>query len=919
MPSLSEIQKWKTGAIARLQLGRQVADGGHKLGYLHGSSYSILAWPLICILLIALLWTLTLSKLANERAVLKQNAFKHASSLSRAYAEQLARSVEQIDQITLTLKYYWKETHGTLQLEQQLREGLYPASGHLYVTIIDRRGARVASTLPARKTGPSVAFRDFFKQHRDDPTKGLLISPPQTGIRSGRTLIRFTRRLEAPNGAFSGLVVVGVEPVYLASFTDETALSNNDFVSVRRSDGSLLAAETGKGVDPLAAVFNSPPVFESDRGVAAMGGEKFADGQARIVAWHKLQNYPLVSTVGLSEQVIIDSYEAMARNYRHMAIAATVFLLLAAVVGMFVSSRLAWRKQQADEVKDAYRLATDGAREGFYMMRAMYDEQDNIVDFLFEDCNERGAAYYASTKARLIGMKFTDLYSATNAQHILGRYLRAMETGFYEDEVRVWPRSPLQATWIHRRLVRSGDGLAVTLRDISEMKAQEEALSRLANADAVTALPNRHWLINYLPDALSRARIGNSVLALLFVDLDDFKNINDTLGHAAGDELLQAVAARLQAVLRPQDNVVRLGGDEFTIILEHVDSHADVSRVAERIMKSLGEPFLLSGGSSHVMHASIGISMFPQDGNDGQTLLKHADIAMYAAKTTGKGHYEFYQPQLSKNLVMRLAREQALRKAIEHDEFILYYQPRVDTFSGQLRSMEALVRWRHPELGIVAPQEFIQMAEDNGLIVPLGEQVIRKACAQLAQWRSQHLPLLPVSINVSPRQFSHGNLSALIGACMAEHAIESSLIEIEITESCMMGEDQTVTAELAALEALGIKLLVDDFGTGYSSLSQLQRLDLDVLKVDRAFTAQLCNGREGEALFMAILSMAHVLGMTVVAEGVETLEQLRVLQALSCNEVQGYYISPPVPPQQMRAMMVKRFLFPNVEQPALAD
>jgi diguanylate cyclase (GGDEF)-like protein len=901
MPSFSQIQKWKTGAIARLRPGRQVTRGGHKLGYLHGSIYGILAWPVVCILLIALLWTLTLSKLGNDRAALKQNAFKHASSLSKAYAEQLARSVEQVDQITLTLKYYWKESRGTLQLEQQLREGLYPSSGRLYVTIVDRH-----------------ASRDFFKQHRDGPAKGLLISPPQAGLRSGRTLIRFTRRLEAPNGAFDGMVVVGVEPGYLASFTDETALNENDFVSVRRTDGSLLAAETGKGVDPLNLVFGSPPVFESDRGVAAMGGEKFADGQPRVVAWHKLQNYPLVSTVGLSERVVTNSYQAMARDYRHMAIAATVFLVLAAIVGMFVSSRLAWRKQQADEVKNAYRLATDGAREGFYMMRAMYDEQHNIVDFLFEDCNERGAAYYATTRAGLIGTKFTALYSSTNAQHILGRYLRAMETGFYEDEVRVWPHSPLQATWIHRRLIRSGDGLAVTLRDISDMKAQEEALSRLANADAVTSLPNRHWLINYLPDALSRARIGNSVLALLFVDLDDFKNINDTLGHAAGDEVLQAVAARLQAVLRPQDNVVRLGGDEFTVILEHVDSDADVSRVAERIMKSLGEPFLLAGGSSHVMHASIGISMFPQDGNDGQTLLKHADIAMYAAKSTGKGHYEFYQPQLSENLVVRLDREQALRKALERDEFILYYQPRVDTFSGQLRSMEALVRWRHPEQGIVAPQEFIQMAEDNGLIVPLGEQVIRKACAQLAQWRAQHLPLVPVSINVSARQFSHGSLSALIGACMAEHALDPALIEIEITESCMMGEDHAVTAELAALEALGIKLLVDDFGTGYSSLSQLQRLDLDVLKVDRAFTAQLCNGREGEALFMAILSMAHVLGMTVVAEGVETLDQLRVLQALSCNEVQGYYISPPVPPQQMRAMMVKRFLFPNVEQLALA-
>jgi diguanylate cyclase (GGDEF)-like protein len=407
------------------------------------------------------------------------------------------------------------------------------------------------------------------------------------------------------------------------------------------------------------------------------------------------------------------------------------------------------------------------------------------------------------------------------------------------------------------------------------------------------------------------------MLALLFVDLDDFKNINDTLGHAAGDELLQAVAARLQSMLRPQDNVVRLGGDEFTIILEQVASHADVARVADRIMKSLGAPFSLSGGSSHVVHASIGISVFPHDGNDGEALLKHADIAMYAAKTSGKGHYEFYQPHLSENLVVRLDREQALRTAIERDQFVLYYQPRVDTFSGQLRSMEALVRWRHPEAGIIAPHDFIPMAEDTGLIVPLGELVIRKACAQLAHWKAQHLPVVPVSINVSARQFGQGNLAALFAACMAAHAIDASLIEIEITESCMMGEDHTVTEELAALEALGIKLLVDDFGTGYSSLSQLQRLDLDVLKVDRAFTAQLCDGREGEALFMAILSMAHVLGMTVVAEGVETVDQLRVLQALSCNEVQGYFISPPVPADDIPALMAKRFLFPAVEQLAL--
>jgi EAL domain-containing protein (putative c-di-GMP-specific phosphodiesterase class I) len=286
---------------------------------------------------------------------------------------------------------------------------------------------------------------------------------------------------------------------------------------------------------------------------------------------------------------------------------------------------------------------------------------------------------------------------------------------------------------------------------------------------------------------------------------------------------------------------------------------------------------------------------------------------MYAAKANGKGHFRFYQPQLSHSLVGRLEKERALREAIGRDEFELHYQPRVDTLSGRLRGMEALVRWRRPGAGLVPPLEFIPMAEQTGLIVPLGELVVRKACAQLAQWREQGLPVVPVSINVSARQFGQGGLARLFASCMAEHALEASLIEIEITESCMMGESQAVAEELAALEALGSKLLVDDFGTGYSSLSQLQRMDLDVLKVDRAFTAQLCEGGEGEALFRAILSMAHALDMSVVAEGVETSAQLRMLRELRCDEVQGYLVSRPLPADGMAALMRRGFVFSDVE------
>jgi EAL domain-containing protein (putative c-di-GMP-specific phosphodiesterase class I) len=314
------------------------------------------------------------------------------------------------------------------------------------------------------------------------------------------------------------------------------------------------------------------------------------------------------------------------------------------------------------------------------------------------------------------------------------------------------------------------------------------------------------------------------------------------------------------------------------------------------------------------VHGSVGISIFPQDGDDVDTLLKHADIAMYAVKAKGKAHYQFFHPQLSESLVARLNKEQALRNAIEHDELVLYYQPRVDTFSGELRGMEALVRWMHPERGLIPPLEFIPLAEETGLIVKLGELVIEKACAQLARWKALDLPVVPVSINVSPRQFNQGNLSSLFSSCMARHDIDASLIEMEITESCMLGEDNAVTKELAAIEALDIKLLVDDFGTGYSSLSQLQRLDLDVLKVDRAFTTQICNEKGGEAFFKSILAMAHVLGMRVVAEGVETEQELRVLQALSCNEIQGYFISRPVPAEEVPSLLLKRWLFPPFQQ-----
>jgi diguanylate cyclase (GGDEF)-like protein len=397
--------------------------------------------------------------------------------------------------------------------------------------------------------------------------------------------------------------------------------------------------------------------------------------------------------------------------------------------------------------------------------------------------------------------------------------------------------------------------------------------------------------------------VDGSGLALLFLDLDEFKQVNDSHGHAVGDRLLMAAAQRLASLLRPTDRVARFGGDEFVVLLEPVADECQIAAVAERIVTAFRAPFSIGDGIQGAVGATVGISRFPHDGGDAGTLIGNADIAMYAAKSEGKGQYRFFDHSLSGRIRKRAQLKQRLLEAIEHDQFQLHYQPRVDAVSGELLSMEALLRWRHPEGGLISPGDFIPVAESSGLIVDIGALVIDKACAQLADWRKQGARLVPVSINVSPRQFARGGIVRQLETALREHGVPAALLEVEITESAMMGEQEAILVELAEIRALGIKLHVDDFGTGYSSLSQLQRLRMDVLKVDRAFTAELDSSREGRVFFQAIVSMAHALGMTVVAEGVETAGQLEILRELHCDEVQGYFISKPMSAQDMARLL----------------
>ena len=586
-----------------------------------------------------------------------------------------------------------------------------------------------------------------------------------------------------------------------------------------------------------------------------------------------------------------------------------MIIALLAIVSLLLLLGVMRHRRRWIGIQSDYDITIDAGQESFYLVSELSRPIKGAVDFEIRDCNARGAALLGQSRSELIGKKLSMLCREHPAGHVLGICANIFEAGTYQDQLCLATDSLISSGWVQRRLVRAGNMMAVTLHDISESKVHEEELTQIANSDALTLLANRHWLMEFLPDAISRAKVNGDFLAILLIDIDDFKNINDVLGHDTGDELLRSVALRLNTLCGPHDSLARLGGDEFTMVLERLQNVAEAEQKAQRIVNAFEQAFDFDSDHGRV-RVSIGTSVYPTHAADAQALMRFADLAMYAAKISGKARYCLYEPHLSERLNSRLGARKSLEEAVENNEFLLYYQPRIDAQTGCFCSMEALIRWAHPSRGLVLPQEFIPLAEECGLIAQIGAMVIDQTCAQLAMWHAQKLPCLPISVNLSLKQFDHTDVTALIRDTLQKYHLPASLIEVELTESCMMSSNIDIESHLAGLHALGVKLLVDDFGTGYSSLSQLQQLDLDVLKVDRAFAKELDGNPEGAVFFKAIISMAHALNMTVVAEGIETETQLRTLQDLGCNEIQGFLIAPPLPAADIPALLLKKVWSP---------
>lgn len=444
------------------------------------------------------------------------------------------------------------------------------------------------------------------------------------------------------------------------------------------------------------------------------------------------------------------------------------------------------------------------------------------------------------------------------------------------------------------------DGLIGVAIDITERKRAEDRLVQLANYDALTGMPNRALFRDRLTHAIAQAHRNKRLMALLFLDLDRFKMINDSLGHHVGDELLKAVAERLKCNARANDTVARLGGDEFTVILEGVTDIEDPTTVARKILDVMSKPFYLDGHEVFVT-ASLGITVYPLDGRNIDDLLKNADTAMYRAKEQGRNNYQFYTEDMNAQAVEHLILESSLRHALERHEFILHFQPQVDLHSREITGMEALLRWAHPEFGLLQPAQFIPLAEETGLITSIGTWVLEAACTQAVAWQSEGLANVRIAVNLSARQFRQENLVEIVSKTLADTGLNPQFLELEITESFLLDNVDSAISTLKKLHNLGVQISIDDFGTGYSSLSYLRRLPLNSLKIDQSFVHDISAKNDDAAIAEAIIAMAQSLRLRVMAEGVETEEQLYFLRTRGCDYGQGFLICRPIPAEEILA------------------
>ncbi|MHB1247666.1 MAG: putative bifunctional diguanylate cyclase/phosphodiesterase [Sulfuriferula sp.] len=548
------------------------------------------------------------------------------------------------------------------------------------------------------------------------------------------------------------------------------------------------------------------------------------------------------------------------------------------------------------ESEERYRALVEQASDGIFIT-------DNLERFL--DVNNSACDMLGLSRKYMLARHIQDVMpdeeyaKFTQIRH----RLKAGETLLNEWHMKCGDGSLIPVE-VSAKILSDGriQGIA---RNISERKQHEAQLVHLANHDPLTGLPNRSLFQDRLQQALMKARRNGLRVAVLFCDLDRFKSINDSLGHDVGDQLLQTVAGRLLRSVRGSDTVARLGGDEFAIILDDFSSENVVSMIAQKVLYTLACPLTITTFNISTT-SSIGISFFPEDGDTAQALLKNADAAMYLAKARGKNNFQLYTQGIASNLRAPLNLESSLHFALERDELVLHYQPQIELKSGRIIGVEALLRWRQATGGMIPPTRFIHLAEETGLIGPIGKWVLRTACLQNKAWRDAGFPDMRVAVNISAKQFIHQDLVKIVEQSLDETGLEARYLELEITESCLMQSSEDAVVTLRRLKIMGVHLSIDDFGTGYSSLSYLHRFPIDTLKLDQSFVYDIATNQAGAVITQAVIALARTMKIRVIAEGVETANQVVFLAENRCDAMQGYYASYPLPADELTAFLRKR-------------
>ncbi|MBR1229979.1 EAL domain-containing protein [Bradyrhizobium sp. AUGA SZCCT0176] len=775
------------------------------------------------------------------------------------------------------------------------------------VNVFDVEGRLINSSVAWPAPPVNVADRAYFKTFKSGPESPTVVIEPVYSRVTGVWTTVIARKVTGPNGEFLGAIGRGIEPANFEKFFASVALGSDAAIAMHHRDGTLLARYPHVA-EMIGKNFKSGPasqrlVFERANTTSRLTSP--LDGEHRVISSRALSKFPIVIVAATTTAAALADWRAQisiliaVAGLSVLAIAVLLFLVVRKLLQQHRASRqrLTLEKQRLD-------TAVNNMTQGLLL----FDSSQRLVI-----CNQRYLDMYGlSAEIVKPGCSFRDVIA------------HRKQTGSFTGDVDryvvrvlrdVGQRNAMIITTPDGRSVQvvneplADGGWVATHEDVTEQRQAEERITHLAHYDALTDLPNRTLFHEQLKQELPHVAADRQ-LAVLYIDIDEFKSINDSLGHMIGDELLKSVAVSLRACVRETDFVARLGGDEFAIVQTGVTGADDVTELTRRIYDAIRAPYECLGHQV-TTDASIGIALAPQDGSDLDQILKNADLAMYAAKAAGRRTHRFFQPEMDAQVRARRVLEMDLRQAIVDGGFEVYYQPCLDLRDGRITGCEALVRWRHPERGIISPADFVPIAEETGLINQLGEWVLTTACAEAATWPDD----VRLAVNVSPVQFKSGTLALKVMAALGASGLAAGRLELEITEAVLIRDDDAALAILHQLRAIGIRIALDDFGTGYSSLSYLKRFPFDKIKIDRCFVTDIGEPEGSASIVEAVVNIAAARHMTTTAEGVETEQQRELLRALGCSEMQGYLFSPPRPGADIKPLLLAHRPMPAAASP----